>query len=141
MRSATLGRPVEVLLLEDSPGEIRVAHAILKDVDADIWVRVNVVTNREQATAFLNREAPFTDAPRPDLVLLDLKQPETDAPDVPRDIPTTLLKGACRHLDCRLPEALCRRCHMTESPESDDYEQVVRAVKDVWQGLQSMAAD
>lgn len=139
MRATALGRPVEVLLLEDGFAEIRVAHAILKDVDADIWVRVNVVTNRAEAQAFLRREAPYENAPKPDLVVLDVKCPMTDASLLPDDIPVTSLRGACRDLECRVPHALCRRCHVTESPESDDYTQLMRAVKDVWQGLQCIS--
>ena len=120
MHRATLCRPVEILLLEDNPGEIRVAHAIIRDADADIWVRVNVVTSRRQAEAFLRHEAPYADAPKPDLVLLDLKRPETDAPDLPSDMPTTRLTGACRSEQCSLPQHLCRRCRVTECPECEE---------------------
>ncbi len=139
MTTATLNRPVEVLLFEDDPGQVRIAHAILRDADADIWVRISVVHDRDRATALLHGEPPFADAPKPDLVLLDLKHPETDAPAVPADIPIAVLTGARRETDTRLGHVMDRSCRIAEFRDSEDCQDVFRAVRDVWLGLKSMS--
>ncbi len=139
MRGASLGRPVEVLLVEDEPGEIRVAHAILKDVDADIWVRISVLHDRDRAQALLRGEPPYSDAPRPDLVLLDMERPGIDAPEVPINIPIAVLNRARREPDSRLPGVMSRRCGIPEFADGEDCHDVFEAVRKVWQDLQSMA--
>jgi chemotaxis family two-component system response regulator Rcp1 len=76
MDSQTPGRPVEILLVEDNPGDIRLTMEVLKEVQ--VGTNLSVVKDGVQATAFLRREGPYTDAPRPDLILLDLNLPKKD---------------------------------------------------------------
>jgi len=71
-----MGRPVEVLLVEDNPGDIRLTMEVLKEVE--VRTNLSVVKDGVEATAFLRREGHFTDAPRPDLILLDLNLPRKD---------------------------------------------------------------
>ena len=76
MGSQTSGRPVEVLLVEDNPGDIRLTMEVLKEVQ--VPTNLSVVKDGVQAMAFLRREGHYTDAPRPDLILLDLNLPKKD---------------------------------------------------------------
>lgn len=139
MPSTTLNRPIEVLLLENTPGQIRIAHAIVKDVDADIWIRVNVVTDREQARAFLRREGRWSDAPRPDLVLLDV-DPDKSCPASAevcgdpylKDVPRIDLSGPRRRCNSRFSCELSQQCHLCATPSATECQAVILAVKDVW---------
>jgi chemotaxis family two-component system response regulator Rcp1 len=70
------GRPVEILLVEDNPGDIRLTVEVLKEVP--VGTNLSVVKDGVQAMTFLRREGHYTDAPRPDLVLLDLNLPKKD---------------------------------------------------------------
>src|SRR5580658_9029517 len=70
------GKPIEVLLIEDSPGDIRLTQEAFRDVNQ--FVYLHVVNDGVEAMAFLKREGKLTHAPRPDLTLLELKLPKTD---------------------------------------------------------------
>lgn len=76
MSASIVGRPVEILLVEDNPGDIRLTVEVLKE--ADVRTNLNVVKDGVEAMAFLRREGHYTDAPRPDLILLDLNLPKKD---------------------------------------------------------------
>src|SRR3954466_13377026 len=77
-------RPVEILLVEDNPGDVRLTQEALKD--GDIPHHLNVVHDGEEALMFLRGQAPFTGVPRPDLVLLDLNLPKKDGRQVLEDV-------------------------------------------------------
>ena len=143
MHTAAPSRPVEVLLVEDDPGHVRVAHAIIRDADADIWVRLNIVTDGRQAAAFLRREGPYVNAPRPDLVLLDGKLPPRDALAVtvetgrgePAEIPVVALREPREGGNFRLGSQLNRWCRITTASEVEACQNVVNAIKGVWRGM------
>ena len=78
------GRPVEILLVEDNPGDIRLTVEVLKEVE--VHTNLSVVKDGVEAMAFLRREGHYTDAPRPDLVLLDLNLPKKDGLELLTDI-------------------------------------------------------
>ena len=74
MKSIGLGaEAIEVLLIEDSPGDVRLSREAFKD--AKVCINLNVATDGVQAMAILLREGKHADAPRPDLILLDLNLP------------------------------------------------------------------
>ena len=77
-----LGRPVQVLLVEDSPSDA--AMTIEAMHEGRIVNQVHVATDGEMAMAFLRRQGPFAEAPRPDLILLDLNLPRMDGREVLR---------------------------------------------------------
>jgi two-component system cell cycle response regulator len=98
--SAYEGRPIEILLVEDEPGDVELTQLAL--TQAKLQNRLSVVTDGEDALAFLRGEAPFEATLRPDVVLLDLKLPRRDGRDVLeemrqdpelRDIPVVILTG------------------------------------------------
>ena len=74
LKNATLIKPLDVLLVEDNPGDIRYTREILKI--AKIPVRISVVKNGLEAIAFLCHEGAFSGSPRPDIIFLDLNLPK-----------------------------------------------------------------
>ena len=80
MTPAAVSLPIEILLVEDNPGDARLAIEALKD--GKLRNRISVVTDGEQAMQFLKRRHPYTNAVRPDLVLLDLNLPRKDGREV-----------------------------------------------------------
>jgi CheY-like chemotaxis protein len=78
------GQPIEVLLVEDDPGDVLITREALRD--HKVANRLSVVTNGEEAIDFLRKRGKHVDAPTPDLVLLDLNLPRRDGRDVLRDI-------------------------------------------------------
>jgi chemotaxis family two-component system response regulator Rcp1 len=78
------GRPVEILLVEDNPGDIRLTFEVLKEVD--IRTNLSAVKDGVEAMAFLRQEGQYTDAPRPDLILLDLNLPKKDGMELLADM-------------------------------------------------------
>ena len=78
------GRAVEILLVEDNPGDIRLTVEVLKEVE--VRTNLSVVKDGVEAMSFLRREGHYTDAPRPDLVLLDLNLPKKDGLELLTDI-------------------------------------------------------
>ncbi|MCX7428633.1 MAG: response regulator [Planctomycetia bacterium] len=84
MKNAMPGRPVEFLLIEDDPDDVWETQQTLNE--GKITNNLHVATDGEQAMAFLRREGKYADAPRPDLILLDLNLPKRDGREVLADI-------------------------------------------------------
>jgi two-component system, chemotaxis family, response regulator Rcp1 len=84
MSAQTAGRPVEILLVEDNPGDIRLTMEVLKE--SIVRTNLSVVKDGVEALAFLRRSGHYTDAPRPDLILLDLNLPKKDGMELLADI-------------------------------------------------------
>ena len=84
MTTDPLGKPIEILLVEDSPGDMRLTKEALKD--AKMLNHLSTCPDGVEAMAFLRHEGKYTDSPRPDLILLDLNMPKVDGLDVLRKI-------------------------------------------------------
>jgi CheY-like chemotaxis protein len=82
--STPVGLPIQILLVEDSPGDVRLTQEVLRD--ARIANDLHVVGDGEQAMAFLRQEGDYASHPRPDLVLLDLNLPRKDGREVLADL-------------------------------------------------------
>src|SRR5580698_9232196 len=80
----TDGAAIEVLLVEDSPGDVRLTKEAFKD--AKVHINLHVAPDGAEAMAFLNHEGKYADVPRPDLILLDLNLPRKDGREVLEDI-------------------------------------------------------
>jgi CheY-like chemotaxis protein len=78
--------PIEILLVEDNAGDVRLAIEAFRD--AELASRVSVVRNGEEALAFLRKEGPYFCAPRPEFILLDLNMPKKDGREVLREVKT-----------------------------------------------------
>ena len=86
MSMETIHREIEVLLVEDNPGDVRLTIEALKD--GKIHNHLNVAGDGEEALAFLRREGQYARAPRPDLILLDLNLPKKDGRELFPSVPS-----------------------------------------------------
>jgi two-component system, chemotaxis family, response regulator Rcp1 len=139
MRISTNGRPIEILLVEDSPGDVRLTVESLKD--SKVRNNLSVVHDGIEAMSFLRAEGGFADAPRPDLILLDLNLPKKDGREVLaeikndpvlRRIPVVILTTSKAEEDILKTYALHANCYITKPVNLDQFMKVVRAIEDFW---------
>ena len=132
-------RPAEVLLVEDNPGDARLTLEALKD--GKVLNRVSVVPDGVEAMAFLRRQGPYADVPRPNLILLALNLPKKDgrevlaevkaAPDLKR-IPVVILTTSQAEEDIARTYNLHANCYVTKPVDLDKFLEVVRSIEDFW---------
>jgi two-component system, chemotaxis family, response regulator Rcp1 len=133
------GVPIEVLLVEDSPGDVRLTQEAFRDANRSI--RLHVASDGVEAMAFLRREGTRTTAPRPDLILLDLNLPKMDgrevlahikADDNLKTIPTVILTTSDAEADIVKSYQLQANCYLTKPVQLDEFENLVRSINDFW---------
>lgn len=134
------GSRIQVLLVEDNPGDVRLTREALRD-DKVFYSTLSVVRDGVEAMAFLRREVPYGDAPRPDLILLDLDLPRKDGRDVLRevkadpalrDIRVVVVTGSEAERDISGAYALQADCYVTKPVGMDQLVTIVRSIKDFW---------
>ncbi|KAB8191229.1 response regulator [Nonomuraea phyllanthi] len=130
-------RPIEVLLVEDDQGDILLTKEAF-DLNK-VRNRLNVVNDGEQAMAFLRRDAPYTDAPRPDLILLDLNLPrmgglevlaEVKADAALRTIPVVVLTTSEAEEDILHSYRLHANAYVSKPVDFEQFIRVVRQIDD-----------
>ena len=130
---------VEILLVEDNPGDVRLTREALKD--GKVCNRLTVAEDGEQAIAILRREGQYADAPRPDLILLDLNLPRKDGREVLaeikadpqlRRIPVVVLTTSKADEDILKAYDLNANCYVTKPVDLDQFMTVVRSVREFW---------
>ena len=133
------GRAVEILLVEDNPGDVRLIQEALRD--GKVWNNPHVVTDGEAALDFVYRRGAFTEAPRPDLVLLDLNLPKKDGREVLatikadadlKRIPVVVLTTSKEEEDVLRAYNLAANCYVTKPVEFDEFMKVIRMIEDFW---------
>ncbi len=133
------GKPIEVLLVEDNPGDVRLTIEAMKE--AKVTNNLSVATDGEEALAFLRGEGPFQDAPRPDLVLLDLNLPKVDGRQVLaeikkdeslRRIPVVVLTTSRAEEDVLRMYDLHANCFITKPVDLEQFEHVVKSISEFW---------
>ncbi|MDG2123528.1 MAG: response regulator [Verrucomicrobiales bacterium] len=132
-------KPVEILLVEDSPGDVRLTREAFRE--ARVPNNLHVTTDGEQAIAFLHRDEPFTTSPRPDLILLDLNLPrksgrevlkEIKADPAYRRIPIVVLTTSQSHEDIAAVYDLAGNCYIAKPVDLERFLEVVRIIEDFW---------
>lgn len=134
-----VGRPVEILLVEDNPGDARLAQETLKD--SRMLNRMHHVEDGDAALAFLRREGRYADAPRPDLIILDLNLPRRDGREVLeviktdhdlRKIPVVVLTISEAEEDVLKSYDLHANCYITKPIDLEQFARVVKSVEGFW---------
>jgi CheY-like chemotaxis protein len=146
--SGSVIRPVDILLVEDNPGDVRLTREALRE--ARVQNRLHVVGDGAEAMAFLRREGRYAQAPQPDLVLLDLNLPRKDGREVLaeikadaklRHIPVVVLTTSAAERDVASSYALHANCYVTKPMELDHYLEAVRALEGFWLGVATLPAN
>lgn len=133
------GMPIQVLLVEDSPGDVRLTREALSEANASI--QLSVVADGVEAMSFLNRVDPHRDAPRPDLILLDLNLPRMDGRAVLsrikededlKTIPTIILTTSESEADISRSYELQANSYLCKPVQLDKFENLVKSINDFW---------
>ena len=137
-----LVKPIEILLVEDNPGDVRLTIEALKE--AKVINHLTVVKDGVEALAFLRRQGSYTTAPRPHLILLDLNLPRKDGREVLADIktddnlkriPVVVLTTSQDEQDVLKSYNLHANCYITKPVGLDQFVRVVRSIEDFWLGI------
>jgi two-component system, chemotaxis family, response regulator Rcp1 len=132
-------KPIEILLVEDNPGDARLTREAL--ALSRIRNHLHLTRDGEEAMAFLRHEAPFQDAPNPDLVLLDLNLPRRDGREVLEDIkkdpalkhiPVVVLTSSQAEEDILRTYRLHANCFITKPADLEHLTQVVQGIEQFW---------
>jgi two-component system, chemotaxis family, response regulator Rcp1 len=132
-------QPIEILLVEDNPGDVELAREALET--GKVRNTLHVVSDGEAAMAFLRRTGKYAGVPRPDLILLDLNLPRKDGrevlaeiksdPDLKR-IPVVVLTTSKAEEDILKSYNLHANCFVTKPIELNQFIKVVQAIEDFW---------
>jgi chemotaxis family two-component system response regulator Rcp1 len=129
----------EVLLVEDNPGDVFLTQEAFREGQASL--RLSVVGDGEEAMRYLRREGPFEEAPRPDLVLMDLNLPKKDGRELLaelkqdldlRQIPVIILTTSESQQDIWRAYKLHANCYLTKPLEVDSFMRKIKSIEDFW---------
>jgi CheY-like chemotaxis protein len=132
-------RPVEILLVEDNPGDERLTREALKE--GKVYSNLHWVKDGVEALAFLRRSGKYQDVPRPDIILLDLNLPKKDGREVLQDIkndlelkriPVVVLTTSKAEEDVLRTYNLHANCYVTKPVDLEKFIVVVRSIDRFW---------
>ena len=141
-------RPIEILLVEDSPTDALLTQRAL--ADARFVNRLNIVDDGVQALAFLRREPPFANALRPDLILLDLNLPKKDGREVLEEIkadeflriiPVVVLTTSRAEEDILRSYRLHANCYITKPVDFDSFTDAIATLEKFWFAVVTLPPD
>lgn len=139
MRNGNFVQPIEILLVEDSPADVRLTFEALKE--EKIYNNLHVVTDGVEAIAFLRREGKYAKAVRPDLILLDLNLPKKDGREVLKEIksdddlkaiPVVVLTVSKSEEDIVKSYNLHANCYITKPVDLNQFMKVIRSIQEFW---------
>ena len=142
------GSPIDILLVEDNPGDMRLAQEALKD--AKVRNNLYMVRDGVEALEFLRRQGKHTDAIHPDLILLDLNLPKKDGREVLAEIktdadlkriPVVVLTVSKAEEDILKSYNLHANCYITKPINLDRFLDVVRAIEHFWLTIVKLPPD
>ncbi len=131
--------PIQVLLVEDNPGDVELTRIALED--SKISVNLNVVEDGVEAMAFLRKEDKYADAPHPDIVLLDLNLPKKDGREVLAEIktddnfkriPVVVLTTSQAEEDILRAYNLAANCYIAKPVDFDQFVRIVQSIENFW---------
>lgn len=132
-------RPIEILLVEDNPGDVRLTVEALRD--AKVRNNMAVVRDGVEALQYLHREGEFSDAPRPDVILLDLNLPRMDGREVLaevkedpqlKQIPIVILTTSAAETDILQAYELHANCYIAKPVDLEQFITVVKSIEEFW---------
>lgn len=132
-------RPIEILLVEDNPGDVRLTKEAMKE--GKVLNRISVVTDGVEAMDFLRKSGKYLLAPRPDLILLDLNLPRKDGREVLAEIkqdpqlkriPVVILTTSQAEQDIIKTYELYANCYICKPVDLDQFLTVARLIEDFW---------
>jgi len=130
---------IEVLLVEDSPGDVRLTREAFKD--AKVHINLHVASDGAEAMAFLNHDGGYANVPRPDLILLDLNLPKKDGREVLAEIkaseafmsiPVVILTTSASEADIARSYRLHANCYISKPVDLDGFLKVVHSIDNFW---------
>ncbi|MCL6465965.1 MAG: response regulator [candidate division WOR-3 bacterium] len=133
------GTPVEILLVEDNPGDVRLTQEALRE--AKVRNNLHVVSDGEEALKFLYRRDGYSDAPRPDIILLDLNLPKKNGQEVLaeikadpglRRIPVVILTTSKADEDILKSYDLHANCYVTKPVDFEQFIRVIQSIQEFW---------
>ena len=133
------GKPIEILLVEDNPGDVDLTREGLQD--GKVHNNLSVVGDGEEAMAFLRREGKYANVPRPELILLDLNLPRKNGREVLAEIkgddrwkciPVVILTSSKSEEDICRSYNLNANCYITKPVDLDQFVKVVKSIEDFW---------
>ena len=131
--------PINILLIEDSPGDVRLTREAFRE--ADLPIHLHVVEDGVEALAFLRKEGTYAGVPRPDFILLDLNLPKMDgrevlahikADDSLKSIPTIILTTSDAEADVVRSYQLQASAYLTKPVQLAEFESLVKSVGNFW---------
>ena len=131
--------PAQVLLVDDSPGDVRLTREAFRDANSSLVL--SVATDGVEAMAFLRREGAYVAAPRPDFILLDLNLPRMDGREVLeqikkddglRTIPTVILTTSDSEVDIIRSYELNANAYLRKPVTLEAFESLVRSINEFW---------
>ncbi len=138
-RGTELGRPIEILLVEDNPGDVDLTREGL--ADGKIRNKLHVAGDGEEAMAFLRREGEHADLPVPDLILLDLNLPRRDGRELLTEIkadegfkhiPVVILTSSQDEEDILQSYRLHANCYISKPIRFGEFVKVVKSIEEFW---------
>ena len=147
MNAITSGRPIEILLVEDSASDAMLTEEALEH--AKVRNHLHVVKDGVEAMAFLRQERQYSDVPRPDLILLDLNMPrknggevlaEVKADDNLKQIPVVVLTTSKAQEDVLQVYDLHANCYITKPVDFEQFANVVQAIDNFWFSVVTLPA-
>ena len=134
-----IGTPIEILLVEDSAGDVRLVQENLKE--SKVRNSLNVVGDGIEAMAYLRNEGKYKDTPRPDLILLDLNLPKKDGRQVLKEIksdedlkciPVVVLTISKAEEDIMKSYSLHANAYISKPVDLNQFLKVVKAIEEFW---------
>ena len=132
-------RPIDILLVEDNPGDVRLTIEAFKE--GKVRNKLHVVEDGMEAMAFLKKEGKYSDVPRPDLILLDLNMPKKSGREVLAEvksdenlkkIPIVILTTSKAEEDVLRSYDMHANCYITKPVDLDQFVRVIKTIKEFW---------